>query len=92
MYKNTNQDDAQHMARGMTNVASSTTSKEVCRGARSSTVNTIEKETTQTRAMHQNGDGTFSLQVKLDSKLHQVHPRCVTYALQKLFKEELERI
>ena len=30
----------------MTNVASSTTSKEVCRGAKGSLVNTIEKETT----------------------------------------------
>ena len=34
--------------------------------------------------------GTFSLQLKPDSKLYQAPPRCVAYALQKLFKEELE--
>ena len=34
--------------------------------------------------------GTFSLQLKLDSKPYQVPPRHVAYALQKLFKEELE--
>ena len=31
-------------------------------------------------------DGTFSLQVKLDSKPYQTPPKCVTYALQKPFK------
>ena len=35
-------------------------------------------------------EGTFSLQLKLDRKLYQVPPRHVAYALQKLFKEELE--
>ena len=35
-------------------------------------------------------EGTFSLQVKLDSKLYQVPLRCVPCALQKPFKEELE--
>ena len=37
-------------------------------------------------------DGTFSLQVKLDSKPYQVPPWNVAYALQKPFKEELERL
>ena len=32
----------------------------------------------------------FSLLVKLDSKPYQVPLRCVAYALQKPFKEELE--
>ena len=35
-------------------------------------------------------NGTFSLQVKLDSKLYQVSQRHVVYPLQKPFKEELE--
>ena len=35
-------------------------------------------------------EGTFSLQLKPDSKPHQVPPRCVVYVLQKPFKEELE--
>ena len=35
---------------------------------------------------------TFSLQVKPDSKLHQVPPRCMAYALQWPFKEELEHL
>ena len=34
--------------------------------------------------------GTLSLQLKPDSKLYQVPPRHVVYALQKPFKEELE--
>ena len=34
--------------------------------------------------------GTFSLQLMPDSKPYQVPPRCVAYALQKTFKEELE--
>ena len=34
--------------------------------------------------------GTFSLQLKPDSKPYQALPRHVAYALQKLFKEELE--
>ena len=34
--------------------------------------------------------GTFSLQFKPDSKPYQAPPRHVAYALQKLFKEELE--
>ena len=33
--------------------------------------------------------GTFSLQLKPDSKPYQAPPRCVAYALQKLFKEGL---
>ena len=36
-------------------------------------------------------DGMFSLQVKPDNKLYQEPPRHIAYALQKLFKEELER-
>ena len=36
--------------------------------------------------------GTFSLQLKPDSKPYQVPPRCVAYALQKLFKEELDHL
>ena len=36
--------------------------------------------------------GTFSLKVKLDSKSYQVLPRCVTYALNKSFKEGLEQL
>ena len=36
--------------------------------------------------------GTFSLQLKPDSKPHQVPPRCVAYVLQKLFKEELDHL
>ena len=36
--------------------------------------------------------GTFSLQLKPDSKPYQVPPRCMAYALQKLFKEELEHV
>ena len=35
-------------------------------------------------------EGTFSLQLKLDSKPYQVLPRHIAYALQKLFKEELQ--
>ena len=35
-------------------------------------------------------EGTFSLQLKPDSKLYQVPPRHVAYALQKPFKDELE--
>ena len=35
-------------------------------------------------------EGTFSLQLKPHSKPYQVPPRCVAYALQKPFKEELE--
>ena len=35
-------------------------------------------------------EGTFSLQLKPDSKPYQAPPRHVAYALQKLFKEELE--
>ena len=35
-------------------------------------------------------DETFSLQVKTDSKPYNVLPRCVAYALQKPFKEELQ--
>ena len=34
--------------------------------------------------------GTFTLQLKPDSKLYQAPPRCVAYVLQKPFKEELE--
>ena len=34
--------------------------------------------------------GTFSLQLKPDSRPYQAPPRCVAYALQKPFKEELE--
>ena len=36
--------------------------------------------------------GTFSLQLKPNSKPYQVPPRHVAYALQKLFKEELDRL
>ena len=36
--------------------------------------------------------GTFSLQLKPDSKPYQAPPRYVAYVLQKLFKEELERL
>ena len=35
-------------------------------------------------------EGTFSLQLKPDSKPYQASPRHVAYALQKPFKEELE--
>ena len=34
-------------------------------------------------------EGTFSLQLKPDSKPYQVRPRCVAYVLQKTFKDEL---
>ena len=37
-------------------------------------------------------EGTFSLQLKPDSKTYQVPPRHVAYALQKPFKEELEHL
>ena len=37
-------------------------------------------------------EGTFSLQLKLDSKPHQVPPWHMAYVLQKPFKEELERL
>ena len=37
-------------------------------------------------------NGTFSLQIKLDSKPYQVPPRCMTYTLHKPFEEELERL
>ena len=37
-------------------------------------------------------EGTFSLQVKPDSKPYQVPPQCVAYVLQTLFKEELEKL
>ena len=36
-------------------------------------------------------EGTFSLQVKLDSRPYQVPPRCVAYVLLMPFKDELER-
>ena len=35
-------------------------------------------------------EGTFSLQLKPDSKLYQAPPRSVAYALQKPFQEELQ--
>ena len=34
----------------------------------------------------------FSLQLKPDSKPYQVPPRCMAYALQKPFKEELKQL
>ena len=37
-------------------------------------------------------EGTFSLQLKLDSRPYQAPPRCVAYTLQKLFKDKLERL
>ena len=37
-------------------------------------------------------EGIFSLQLKSDSKPYQTPPRCMTYALQKPFQEELERL
>ena len=37
-------------------------------------------------------EGTFSLQFKLDSKPCQVPLRCITFALQKPFKEELQHL
>ena len=37
-------------------------------------------------------EGTFSLQLKPDSKPYQAPPGCVAYGLQKLFQEELERL
>ena len=37
-------------------------------------------------------EGTFSLQLKLDSRPYQVPPRHIAYALQNLFKDELERL
>ena len=37
-------------------------------------------------------DGTFSLQLRLDSKPYQEPLRCDAYTLQKPFKEELERL
>ena len=36
--------------------------------------------------------GTFSLWLKLDSKAHKAPPRHMAYALQKSFKDELERV
>ena len=36
-------------------------------------------------------EGTFSLQLKPDSKPYQAPPRCVAYALQKPFKDELDQ-
>ena len=36
--------------------------------------------------------GAFPLQVKRDSKPYQASLRCVAYALQKPFKEELEQL
>ena len=37
-------------------------------------------------------EGTFYLQLKLDSKPYQVLSRHVAYALQKLYKEELQQL
>ena len=37
-------------------------------------------------------EGKFSLQLKPDSKPYQALPRCVAYALQKQFQDELERL
>ena len=37
-------------------------------------------------------EGTFSLQLKLDSRPYQVPLRCVAYALQKPFKDKLEML
>ena len=37
-------------------------------------------------------EGTFSLQLKHDSKPYQVPPRHVAYALQKLFQEGLDQL
>ena len=37
-------------------------------------------------------DGTFSLQVKLDSKPYQVPPWCIAYEIQKPFMKELGRL
>ena len=36
-------------------------------------------------------EGTFSLELKLNSRLYQVPPRHVAYARQKPYKDELER-
>ena len=37
-------------------------------------------------------EGTFSLQLKPDSKPYKAPPRHVTYVLQELFKEELRQL
>ena len=37
-------------------------------------------------------EGTFSWQLKPDSKPYQAPPRCMEYTLQKLFQEELEKL
>ena len=37
-------------------------------------------------------EGTFSLQLKPDSKPYQALLRCMAYALQKPFQDELERL
>ena len=37
-------------------------------------------------------EGTFSLQLRPDSKPYHAPPRCVAYALQKPFQDELERL
>ena len=37
-----------------------------------------------------NFEGTFSLQLKPDSKPYQAPPRCVAYALQKPFEDEMD--
>ena len=37
-------------------------------------------------------EGTFSIQLKPDSKPYQAPPRCVAYVLQKTFKDELDQL
>ena len=37
-------------------------------------------------------EGTFSLQLKLDSKPYQAPPRYIAYVLQKPFQEELQQL
>ena len=37
-------------------------------------------------------EGTFSLQLKPDSRQYQAPPRHVAYTLQKLFKDKLDRL
>ena len=61
-----------------------------------------EKSAESTQLIHKDFDdmlnsircfeGTFSLQLRPESKPYQALPRCVVYTLQKAFQEELERL
>ena len=66
--------------------------KENDKGVTTDTTEQIQKEFEEVFMGIECFEGMFSLQVKPHSKPYQVPPRYVVYALQKPFKEELEKL